>query len=44
MGNQDPIVHGLGLLALIAMAPIVSVMALGLLIQWKESRREFKEP
>lgn len=45
MGNQDPMVHGLGFVALIALAPIVSVMTLGLLIRWKESRKEFrKEP
>jgi hypothetical protein len=45
MGSQDPVVHGLGLVALIALAPIVSVMTLGLLIQWKEAPQEFrKEP
>jgi hypothetical protein len=40
MGKQDPIVHGLGLVALIALAPIVSVMILGLLLRWKESRQK----
>jgi len=40
MGNQDPIVHGLGLIALIALAPIVSVMSLGLLLRWKDLRRK----
>ena len=40
MGNQDPLVHGFGLVALIAMAPILSLMTLGLLIQWKEFRKE----
>jgi hypothetical protein len=38
MGNQDPLVHGLGFVALIALAPIVSVMTLGLLLRWKEPR------
>ena len=33
--GQDPLVHGLGLVALIALAPILSVMMLGLLIRWK---------
>jgi hypothetical protein len=33
--GQDPLVHGLGLVALIALAPIISVMMLGLLVRWK---------
>lgn len=33
--GQDPLVQGLGLVALIALAPVLSVMALGLLIRWK---------
>lgn len=40
MGNQDPLVHGLGLVALIALAPILSLMILGVLIRWKEFRKE----
>lgn len=40
MGKQDPIVHGLGLVALIALAPIVAVMILGLLLRLKESRQK----
>ncbi len=40
MGKPDPIVHGLGLVALIALAPIISVMILGLLLRWKESRQK----
>lgn len=40
MGGQDPLVHGLGLVALIALAPVMSVMALGLLLRWKERRKE----
>jgi hypothetical protein len=33
--GQDPLVHGLGLVALIALAPIISVMILGMLVRWK---------
>lgn len=40
MGNQDPIVHGLGLVALIALAPIISVMALGFILKIKKHRKE----
>lgn len=36
MQDQDPIVGGLGLVALIALAPIISVMLLGLLIRWRQ--------
>lgn len=43
MGSQDPITHGLGLVALIAVAPIVSVMTLGLIVRWKESRMPFRK-
>ncbi len=39
-GGQDPLVHGLGLVALIALAPVVSVMALGLLLRLKGRRKE----
>lgn len=39
-GDQDPIVQGLGLVALIALAPIISVMALGILIRRAEARKE----
>lgn len=35
MGNQDPIVHGFGFVALIALAPIISVMVLGLFVRLK---------
>lgn len=45
MQNQDPVIHGLGLVALIALAPMTSLMTLGLLIRWKETRRlPQKEP
>lgn len=45
MGSQDPVTHGLGLVALIALAPMISVMMLGLLIRWKEAPTKFgKEP
>ncbi len=40
VGNQDPIVNGLGFVALIALAPMISVMALGVLIRWKNVRKE----
>ena len=40
MGGRDPVVHGLGLVALIALAPLVSLMLLGSVVQWKESRKE----
>ena len=40
MGDQDPLVQGLGLVALIALAPVISVIALGLLVRWKERRKE----
>jgi hypothetical protein len=39
-GNQDPLVQGLGLVALIALAPLVSVMMLGLIVRWKERPKE----
>jgi hypothetical protein len=37
--GQDPMAQGLGLVALIALAPIVSVMALGVLVR-REQRKE----
>ena len=40
MGDQDPLVHGLGLVSLIAVAPVVSVMVLGLLVRWKDRHKE----
>ncbi len=40
IGNQDPIIHGLGFVALIALAPIVAVMTLGLVLRWKEFRQQ----
>lgn len=39
MEGQDPLVQGLGLVALIALAPVISVMVLGVLIRWKARRR-----
>ena len=36
--GRDPLVHGLGLVSLIALAPIVSVMLLGLLVRLKERK------
>jgi hypothetical protein len=38
MGDQDPMTHGLGLVALIALAPIISVMTLGLLLRGTKTR------
>jgi hypothetical protein len=35
MGNQDPVVQGLGLVALVALAPIASVLTLGLILSRK---------
>jgi hypothetical protein len=40
IGEKDPLVEGLGLVALIALAPVVSVMTLGALVRRKERRRE----
>jgi len=40
MGDQDPIVNGLGLVALIAVAPVISLMTLGLVIRHKTRRKE----
>lgn len=40
MDGQDPLVHGLGLIALIALAPIISLMAVGALVRWKERPKE----
>lgn len=33
--GHDPLVEGLGLVALIALAPIISVMILGIIVRWK---------
>ena len=38
-GGQDPILDGFGLVSLIALAPIMSVMALGLLVELKTRKR-----
>ena len=40
LGDQDPLVQGLGLVALIALAPVLSVVALGLLMHRKERPKE----
>lgn len=40
MGDQNPIVHGLGLVALIALAPIIAVMALSFILNIKKFRKE----
>lgn len=36
----EPLVDGLGLVALISLAPLMSVMALGAIIRWKQRRKE----
>lgn len=38
--GRDMIVEGFGLVSLIALAPMVSVMTLGLLVRWTERRQE----
>ena len=40
LGGGDPLVQGLGLVALIALAPVLSVVALGLLMRRKELPKE----
>ncbi len=40
VGGQNPLVHGLGLVSLIALAPVISVMLLGLIVRWKQRRKE----
>lgn len=39
-GSQNPLVQGLGLVSLIALAPLVSIMTLGLAVGWKQRRKE----
>ncbi len=38
IGGQDPVLHGLGLVALIALAPIISVMMLGFIYKMKNRK------
>jgi hypothetical protein len=40
LGGQDALERGLGLVALIALAPVISVMALGFLVRRKVRRKE----
>jgi hypothetical protein len=40
MGDQNPVIHGFGFVALIALAPIMSVMMLGLLVRPKTRAQE----
>lgn len=42
IAGRDPLVDGLGLVALIALAPIVSVMTLGVLVRLKERPKELE--
>lgn len=39
-GAGKPLGQGLGLIALIALAPVVSVLILGMLVRWKTRRKE----
>lgn len=40
MGDQDPALHGLGFVALIALAPIISVLMLGFMFRVKNDRKD----
>lgn len=40
MGRDDPLVSGLGLVALIALAPVISLMLLGLVVRFKKRPKE----
>ena len=39
-GGQNPLVQGLGLVALIALAPLATVMLMGVLLRWKTRKKE----
>lgn len=43
MGDRNPMVHGLGLMALIALAPILAVMVVGLVYKVDRRRKGVKE-
>lgn len=40
MGDQNLLVHGLGLVSLIALAPVISVMVIGLIVRRKLPKKE----
>lgn len=40
MADQNPLIHGLGFVALIALAPIISVMVLGFIVRLTERERK----
>jgi hypothetical protein len=40
VGGRDPLVHGLGLVSLIALAPIVALVVLGSIVRWKSRAKE----
>jgi hypothetical protein len=42
VGDRDPLVQGLGLVALIALAPVMTVMTLGLVVRWKAHQQEVR--
>lgn len=39
-GSTNSLVDGLGLVALIALAPVIAVMAMGVVVRWKERMKE----
>jgi hypothetical protein len=39
MDGRDPVLHGFGLIALIALSPILSVMALGFLVKIRKRKK-----
>src|SRR5690606_19158183 len=42
LAGRGPLVHGLGLVALIALAPIIALMVLGFVVRLKESSGEIQ--
>ena len=40
LDRSDPLASGFGLVALIALAPVISLMLLGLVVRWKERPKE----
>ena len=39
-GSTSALVDGLGLVSIISLAPVIAVMAMGVLIRWKERSKE----
>jgi hypothetical protein len=40
IAGREPIVHGLGMVALIALAPIIPLMLLGVLVRLRDRAKE----